>query len=133
MMIHGANLDAMGGRAVATIKAHTTSIKHSIYNCQLLRKTPTIPSQGPMAMADMVGMGLAVKLLFHSLNTVLCIKGEPHIHFDSMRRPPTTYTSAWESSPMGIHEGLTYSSNSTRVTITSCPTQQKHVVDDERS
>jgi hypothetical protein len=72
---------------VVTIETHTASIKRFIHNCQLLRKTPTIPPQGPMAMVDMVGMGLAVKLLFHSLNAVPCIKGESQIQFYSMRRP----------------------------------------------
>ena len=43
MMIRRANLDEMGGRAVATIEAHAAAIKKNILNCQLLRKTPSIP------------------------------------------------------------------------------------------
>ena len=72
-----------------------------------------------MASADTVGMGLAVELLFHSLNAVSRIKGESHIQFDSMRRPRATFTSAWESSPTGIQEGLTVASNMARFRITS--------------
>jgi hypothetical protein len=78
-----------------------------------------------MPLADTVGMGLAVKLLFHSLNAVPHIKGESHIQFDYMRQPRATFTSAWESSPMGIQEGSTFTSNTARVTITSCPSQQR--------
>jgi hypothetical protein len=125
MLIRRANLDAMGGRAVATIEGHAASTMRSVYNGQLFRKTPTIPPRGPMALTDTVGMGLAVELLFHSLNAVPCIKGESHIQFDSMRRPRATFTSAWESSPIGIQEGSTFTSNTARVTLTSCPSQQK--------
>jgi hypothetical protein len=125
MMIRRANLDAMGGRAVATIESHAAAIKRSVLNCQLLRKTPSIPPRGPMPLADTVGMGLAVELLFHSLNAIPRIKGQSHIQFDSMRRPRATFTSAWESSPMGLQESSTFSTSAARVTITSCPSQQK--------
>jgi hypothetical protein len=125
MLIPQANLDEMGGRAVATIHRHAAALKRSIYNCQLFRKTPTIPPRGPMPLIDTVGMGLAVELLFHSLNAVPRIKGKSHIQFDSMRQPRATFTLAWESSPIGIQEGSTFTLNMARVTITSCPTQQK--------
>ena len=42
-----------------------------------------------------------------------------------MRQPRATFTSAWESSPIGIQEGLTFTLNMARVTLTSCPSQQK--------
>ncbi len=61
-----------------------------------------------MAMMDTVGMDVAVELLFQSLNAVPCIKGESHIQFDSMRRPRTTFTPAWESSPLGIQESFLF-------------------------
>jgi hypothetical protein len=72
-------------------------------------------------MVDTVGMGLAVELLFHSLNAVPHIRGGSQIQFDSMRRPRATFTSAWESSPISIQEGSTFTLNMARVTITSCP------------
>jgi hypothetical protein len=76
-------------------------------------------------MGDSVGMGPAVKLLFYSVSAIPHIKGEKHIQFDSMRKPRGTFSLAWESSPMGIREGSTFSSNMAKITITSCPTQQK--------
>jgi hypothetical protein len=75
-------------------------------------------------MGDSVGMGLAVELLFHSSSAIPRMKGEKHIQFDSMRKPRGSF-SLWESSPMGIKEGSMFSSNMAKVTITSCPTQQK--------
>ncbi len=116
-----ANLDAMGGRAVATIKAHATAILRTIRNRQQFRKTPSIPPRGPMP----ISVGLAIELLFHSLTAVPRIKGESHIQFNLMRRPRATFTSAWESSPMGTKEGSSFSSSMTKITITSCPPQQK--------
>jgi hypothetical protein len=85
MLICQANLDAMGGWAMATIHGHAAALKRSVSNCQLFRKTPAIPPRGPMPLTDTVGMGLAVELLFHLLNAVPCIKGKSHIQFDSMR------------------------------------------------
>ncbi len=95
MLIRQANLDAMGGRAIATIEAHALAVLRTVHNCQQFRKTPTIPPQGPMPMLDSVGMGLAVELLFHLITAVPQIKGESHIQFDSVRRPRATFTSAW--------------------------------------
>jgi hypothetical protein len=84
MLLRQANLDAMGGRAMVTIKAHTSAISRAICNYQQFRKTPTIPPRGPMPMTDSVGMGLAVELLFHLLTAVPRIRGELHIQFGSM-------------------------------------------------
>ncbi len=125
VLICRANLDAMGGRAIATIEAHTSAILQTVHNCQQFRMTPTIPPQGPMPMLDSVGMGLAVELLFHSITMVPHIKGESRIQFDSVIRQRATFTSAWESSPTGIKEGSSFSSNMAKVTITLCPTEQK--------
>jgi hypothetical protein len=44
MLICQANLDVMGGRAIATIKEHAAAILQAVHNCQQFRKTPTIPS-----------------------------------------------------------------------------------------
>jgi hypothetical protein len=78
-----------------------------------------------MPLTDTMGMRLVVELLFHSLNAVPHIKGKSHIQFDSMREPRATFTLAWESSPIRIQEGLTITLDTARVTITSCPFQQK--------
>ena len=121
MLIHHANLDARGGRGSHNTW-HAAALKRSVGNCHLIRKTPTMG--GPMPLTDPVGMGLAVELSFHSLTAKLRIKGESHIQFDSMRRPRATFTSAWESSPIGIQEGSTFTLNTARVTVTSCPSQQ---------
>jgi hypothetical protein len=115
----------MGGQAMATIHGHAAALKRSVSNCQLFRKTPMIPPRGPMPLTDTVGMGLAVELLFHLLNAMPRIKGEYHIQFGSMSRPRATFTLVWESSPIGIEEGSTFTLNTARVTITSCPSQQK--------
>jgi hypothetical protein len=64
MLIQQANLDTMGGRAVATIQGHAAALKRSVYNYQLFRKMPTIPPRGPMLMVDTVGMGLAIESPF---------------------------------------------------------------------
>ena len=97
--IRRANLDASGGLAVSTIKAKASSIKRTVGECKLLRKTPLIPSRGPMPMEDNVGMGMAVEMLFHSLVAKPRLKDQKFIQFDSMRKLRSVFTSAWESSP----------------------------------
>jgi hypothetical protein len=59
-------LDAMGGRAVPTLGAHTAAVKQTVANCVQIRKTPTLPARGPMPLADHLGMGKAVEMLFNS-------------------------------------------------------------------
>ena len=123
--IRRANLDASGGLAVSTIKAKASSIKRTVGECKLLRKTPLIPSRGPMPMEDNVGMGMAVEMLFHSLVAKPRLKDQKFIQFDSMRKLRSVFTSAWESSPRGISEGSTFTTGTARVTVTFCPTQQR--------
>jgi len=94
MLIRRANLDAMGGRALSTIEAHTAAIKRWAQNCKLFGMTPPIPPRGPMPMEDQVGMAVAVSLLFNSLTAKPRLSGESHIQFYSMRRPRATHTSA---------------------------------------
>jgi hypothetical protein len=91
----------------------------------MIRKTPTIPLRGPMPCADKLGMGTAVDMLFNLLTAKPCLKGEKHSQFDLMRQPRATFTSAWESSPGGIREGATFVTGAMKVTVTSCPTQQR--------
>ena len=95
-----ANLDASGGLAVSTIKAKASLIKHTVHECELIRKSPFIPLRGPMPMGDSVCMGMAVEMLLHS--AVLAeprLKDQKFIQFDTMRKLRSTFTSAWESSP----------------------------------
>ena len=124
MLIRRANLDAMGGRAKTTIEGHAASLQRFIKNASQIRRTPSIPVRGPMPLEDKVGMGIAADLLLHSLTAKPRLKGEKFIQFDSMRRPRATFSRGWESSPVGIAEGATFTMGTARVTVTSCPTQQ---------
>ena len=108
MLIRRANLDAMGGRAKTTIEGHAAALKRFVRNARRIRRTPCIPTRGPMPLADRVGMGIATDLLLHSLTARPRMKGERFIQFDSMRRPRSTFSLAWESSPAGIEEGSTF-------------------------
>lgn len=123
--IRRANLDASGGLAESTIKSKASSIKRTVGECKMLRKTPFIPNRGPMPMEDNVGMGMAVEMLLHSLVARPRLKDQKFIQFDSMRKLRSVFTSAWESSPRGISEGSTFASGTAKITVTSCPTQQR--------
>jgi hypothetical protein len=84
-----------------------------------------IPPRGPMPLTDNSGMAIAVDMLYNSLLAKPRITGERFIKFDSMRRARATFTSVWESSPAGIEEGSTFTSGGMRITVTTCPTQQR--------
>jgi hypothetical protein len=66
-------------------------------------------------------MGLAVDMLMKSL----VAKGRigDHIQFDTMQETRSTYTKMWESSPVGIAEGSSFSGNASKIRFTSCPSQ----------
>lgn len=125
MLIRRANLDAIGGRAMTTTKAHAGAIKRIVWNCETIRKTPTIPPRGPAPLWDAVGMSVAVDMLHNSLTGVARVPGETHIQFESMRRVRATFTKTWISSPQGIAEGAAFSSGYVKSTLTSCPTEQE--------
>jgi hypothetical protein len=125
MCICGANLDAMGGRAILTIEGHAAAIKRTVQNSRMIRKMPTIPHRGPMPIGDNLGMGMAVDMLYNSLSAMPRLKGESFIQFDMMRPPQATFIAAWESSPAGIEEGSTFATGAMRVMVTTCPSQQK--------
>ena len=123
--IRRANLDASGGLAVSTIAGKASSIKRTIGECNLIHRTPFIEPRGPMPMEDCCGMGMAVEMILHSVTARPRLKDQKFIQFDSMRKLRSVYTSAWESSPRGILEGSTFTMGTSRVTVTSCPTQQR--------
>jgi hypothetical protein len=123
--IRQANLDSMSGRVTTTIKAHAAAIKRTVLNCACIRKTPTIPMQGPMPLSDQLGIGMAVDMFFNSFTAQSRLEGEAFIQLDSMRKPRSTFTSALESLSAGIQEGTTFATGAMKVTVTSCLTQQR--------
>ena len=94
MYLRQANLDAMGGRSVATIEAHANAIKQNVQNCMLIRKTPTLPARGPMPVGDRVGMGVAVDMLIHSMTAKPRLRGQKFVQFDTVRKVRGMYSSA---------------------------------------
>ncbi len=102
MLLCQANVDAMLGQVVATIKAHAAAVKRSVWLCKLIRKTLTIPPRGPMAAGDTVRMSIAVDMLLGGLTGKPRIKGQQYIQFNSMCKVRGTFTSAWESLARGI-------------------------------
>jgi hypothetical protein len=120
-----ANLDAIGGRALMTTKAHAVAILRMVCNCAAIRKTPMIPVQGPCKLEDLVGMSVAVDMLYSSLVSVPRLQGESHIQFELMCCIRATFTRSWISSPQGIAEGDLFLSGFGKTTFTACPTKQE--------
>ncbi|KAL3788389.1 hypothetical protein ACHAWO_011011, partial [Cyclotella atomus] len=118
-----ANLDAMNSRASNTMKSHVDHILATDAGCKELNCTPDFPQRGPFPLADLVGMGCAVDMLYRSLTT----KGRvnDHIQFGTMRKGRSTQTRLWASSPTGTLEGSTFSGNASRIRFTTCPTQSE--------
>jgi hypothetical protein len=118
-------LDAMGGRAVTTTAAHAGATKRVVWNCGLFRKTPTIPTHGPMPTRDNVEMSTAVDMLLNLITAKPRLKGENYIQFKSMRQVRSTFTKSWESSAQDIQEGSAFAPGFGKATLTNCPTQQE--------
>ena len=90
-----------------------------------LGKPPSISAmpRGPMPEEDLVGMSLAVEMLQKSITAKGRIKW--HIQFDTMRKLRSTFSCSWDSSPLGIKEGSAFSNGTSKVRITSCPSQSQ--------
>ena len=52
-----------------------------------------------------------------------------HVQFATLRRLWATYTKNWESSPLGVAEGSSFSRGAGRVRPTSCPSQSEWFYD----
>ncbi len=118
-LICQANLDAIGGRAMTTTKAHTAAILRMVCNCAAIRKTPMIPAGGPCKLEDAVGMSVAVDMLYGSLVSVPRLQGESHIQFESMRCIRAMFTKSWNLFPQGIAEGGSFLLGFRNTTLTA--------------
>ena len=74
-----------------------------------------------MPLKDNVEKGLAVETEFLGLTAKGKIK--PRAQLCSVRKPRSTNTKAWESSPLGIAEGFSFANGMTKASFTTCPTQ----------
>ena len=120
-----ANLDALSGRAKSTIESHLRGVNTMLELSDQLGKPPSIEAtpRGPMPEEDLVGMSLAVEMLQKSITAKGRIKW--HIQFDTMRKLRSTFSCSWDSSPLGIKEGSSFSKGIAKVRITSCPSQSQ--------
>lgn len=80
-----------------------------------------------MTVGDLVGMSLAVEMLMYSI----CAEGRinDHIQFDTMHKLWSTFSRSWDSSPPGVAEGAAFSKGTSKVHITSCPSQSQWFTD----
>jgi hypothetical protein len=58
-----------------------------------------------------MGMSIAVDMLFNAMTATPRLQGETHIQFELMRQVLATFTKTWISSPKGIAEGASFSSD----------------------
>lgn len=121
--IRRANLDAINGRALGTIKNHIDHLKAAEERCKALNRTPNFPQRGSFPVSDPVGMGCAVDMLYRSIAIVAKGRISEHIQFNTMRKGRSIQTLLWSSSPTGTLEGATFSGNASRIRFTTCPTQ----------
>ncbi len=68
-----------------------------------------------MPLSELVGMGIAVDMLFNSFTARPRLKGESHIQFDSMQHPRVTFTLVLDLLPAGIDEGATFTMGGMKV------------------
>lgn len=116
----------MVSRERSTLEGHAVCILQRVKNCALIvSKMPAIDARGLMPLGDLVGMGVTVELLVHSLTSRPRIKGQKFVQFDSVRMTRTSVTITWQSSLHGILEGSAFSEGFGKTMLTACPMQQK--------
>ena len=125
--IRRANLDAMLGKSLLTIRAHRSQTLSSLQNAMRIDKTPAYHPRGPFPKEDPVGMSLAVDMLLKSL----VAKGRilDHVQFSTLQKMRSTYTKNWESSPAGVKEVSAIANGKYRVRQTNCPAQSEWFYD----
>ena len=125
--IRRAQLDAMNGKSHRTIDSHRQQTTSVIKLCSQINKTPTYQSRGPFPLGDQYGMGLAADMLAKSL----VAKGRlgPQITYSTMRKLRGTNTKNYDSSPLGVSEGASFSHGAGRTRPTSCPSQSEWMQD----
>ena len=123
MCICQANLDALNGRAQATMETHATEVKRRVKDCTVFGKNPSLPARGPMPLEDNVGMGLAVEMEYRSLVARGQINKEGFIQYQSLRKMHGTSTKLFQSSPEGIASESSIGSGLEKTSLTKCPTQ----------
>ena len=125
--INRVNLDAINGKAKATILSHKRQVNSIVNNAAWINKTPSLEPRGPMPLDDEVGMGVAVDMLTKSIFARGQIRDT--IQFDTMRTVRSTATKVYESSPRGVAEGSSFTKGTSRVRPTSCPSQSEFFSD----
>lgn len=125
--IRRSNLDAITGKSQLTISSHRREMFANIARCERAQKTPSYPHRGPMPMEDTVGMSVLVEMQMKSLHARGRIKD--YVQFDTLRRLRSSYTKAYDSSPLAVGEGASFSQGTGRVRPTSCPTQSEFFTD----
>ncbi len=122
-----ANLDAMLGKSPLTIQNHARESRSVVKNASLINKTPTYYARGPFPLGDAVGMGLVVDMELKSL--VARGRIREHVQFSTLQRLRATHTKNWESSPLGVAEGASFTRGLGRIQPTSCPSQSEWFYD----
>ena len=117
--IKWSNIYAMLGKSVLTIENRARETRATVKNAALINKTPSYHQRGLFPLADCIGMGLAVDMQLKSLVTKGRIR--EHVQFSTLRHLRATHAKKWESSPLGVAEGASFSRGAGRVRPTSCP------------
>lgn len=125
-MMRRVNLDIMNGRATSTIKQHANEVKRTVRECAVLGKTPSYEERGPLPMRDTAGMGLAIEMVNRScVARTGRINEQGFLQWDTLRKMRATSSKVRESSRLGVEEMSSFSSGTSKVKLTQCPTQSE--------
>ena len=122
-MIRRVNIDMQVARARSTIEPHAREIARTVQDCVAQGKTPSYQARGPLPIADLSGMGVATEMVFRSITAKGLINRQGYIRWETLRKKRSTATEVYRSSPLGLGDMSSFSSGTSKVRLTSCPTQ----------
>lgn len=125
--IRRANLDAMAGKAVSTIRGHKNQTLEMIRIDEHANKTPSLQPRGPFPESDPIGMGLFCDILIKSV--IARGRISPHVQAETLRKLRATFAKNWDSSPAGVAEKASFGRGTGRVRATECPSQSEYFLD----
>ena len=121
------NLDAIAAKSERTISDHRRETLRKVRECEAIGKTPSLEPRGPMPVADLVGMGVAIEVLEASIHREG--RNEKHVQFATLLKIRAAATRNYDSLPAGALEMASFARGTGRVRPTACPTQSNFFVD----
>ena len=118
--IRRANLDVLWSREASTVAAHVRHIKQMLSIWSNLGVEPKFPPIGPFPFEDVQGMGVAVAMLYRSLDPG---RYGDYTQFGTIRKLRSAYSNLYNASAEASLSMASLGRDTSKMFLTQCTTQ----------